>query len=155
LQRFPKWPSLRGDFSLNAANALTAAHLVETGGLDALTPAHDLNALQLARLQTQLRALNDDDDAADDDADDDDDAAAHSGSDGDSSRRRSRRGATGLLEVVIHQHLPVFHTEHCVFCRFLSNGSSYKDCGHPCETSTVHLRSTETGDDHLVLADMG
>jgi len=58
------------------------------------------------------------------------------------------------LEVVVHQHLPVFHTEHCVFCRFLSDGQSYKDCGHPCETNTVHLRD-RGGQDHLVLADMG
>jgi collagenase-like PrtC family protease len=58
------------------------------------------------------------------------------------------------LEVVIHQHLPIFHTEHCVFCRFLSDGNSYKDCGHPCETSVVHLRDAESKD-HLVLADMG
>ncbi len=21
------------------------------------------------------------------------------------------------LEAVVHQHLPIFHTEHCVFCR--------------------------------------
>ena len=38
--------------------------------------------------------------------------------------------------------------------RFLSKGSNYKDCGHPCETNTVHLRDTD-GADHLVLADMG
>jgi len=25
-----------------------------------------------------------------------------------------------LLEAVVHQHLPIFHTAHCVFCRFLS-----------------------------------
>lgn len=60
----------------------------------------------------------------------------------------------GSLEVVLHQHLPVFHTEHCVFCRFLSDGNSYKDCGHPCEMNTVHLRDAQ-GSDHLVLADMG
>lgn len=46
------------------------------------------------------------------------------------------------------------HAEHCVFCRFLSSGNSYKDCGHPCEKHKVHLRD-EKGDDHLVLADMG
>jgi len=46
------------------------------------------------------------------------------------------------------------HAEHCVFCRFLSNGNSYKDCGHPCEKHKVHLRD-EKGADHLVLADMG
>ena len=44
------------------------------------------------------------------------------------------------LEVVAYQHLAVFHTEHCVFCRFLSTGASYKDCGHPCETHRVALR---------------
>lgn len=58
------------------------------------------------------------------------------------------------LECVIHQHLPIFHTEHCVFCRFLSDGNSYLDCGHPCEAKQVHLRD-EHGKDHLVLADMG
>ena len=26
-------------------------------------------------------------------------------------------------QVVAHQHLPIFHTEHCVFARFLSKGS--------------------------------
>ncbi|KAK3270223.1 hypothetical protein CYMTET_21370 [Cymbomonas tetramitiformis] len=60
----------------------------------------------------------------------------------------------GQLECVVHQHLPVFHTEHCVFCRFLSDGNSYQDCGHPCEENTVHLRDSN-GADHLVLADMG
>jgi len=29
----------------------------------------------------------------------------------------------------------------------------YKDCGHPCESSNIHLRDGE-GKDHLVLADM-
>lgn len=45
------------------------------------------------------------------------------------------------------------NAEHCVFCRFLSEGNSYKDCGHPCEQHRVHLRD-EQGADHLVLADM-
>lgn len=62
------------------------------------------------------------------------------------------RGAA--LELILHQHLPIFHTEHCVFCRFLSEGSDYRDCGHPCEDHSVHLRD-EKGKDHLVLADMG
>lgn len=58
------------------------------------------------------------------------------------------------LEVVLHAHLPIFHTEHCVFARFLSNGDSYVDCGHPCTRHSVHLRD-QNGDDNLVLADMG
>jgi len=42
----------------------------------------------------------------------------------------------------------------CFVRRFLSDGNNYKDCGHPCETNTVHLRDS-AGADHLVLADMG
>ena len=58
------------------------------------------------------------------------------------------------LEVIAYQHLPVFHTEHCVFCRFLSSGTSYKDCGHPCEQNRVALRDV-SGRAHPVMADVG
>lgn len=43
------------------------------------------------------------------------------------------------LELVLHQHMPLFHTEHCVFCSFLSNGHSFKDCGQPCERHKVRV----------------
>src|SRR5262249_46638190 len=58
------------------------------------------------------------------------------------------------LEVVAFHHLPVFHTEHCVFCRFLSTGTSYRDCGRPCESHHVELRDV-SGRAHPVLADVG
>jgi len=58
------------------------------------------------------------------------------------------------LEVIAYQHLPVFHTEHCVFCRFLSAGTTYKDCGHPCEKNRVALRDVN-GREHPVMADVG
>ena len=63
-------------------------------------------------------------------------------------------GTSTQLEVVVHAHLPIFHTEHCVFARFLTNGNSYLDCGHACTHNTIHLRD-QTGNDNLVLADMG
>ncbi|CAM3625958.1 U32 family peptidase [Deinococcus frigens] len=106
---------LTGDFSLNAANVLTARALLELG-LARLTPTHDLNARQI----TELAGLV----------------------------------GPGRLEVIAYGHLPVFHTEHCVFCRFLSDGTDYTNCGHPCESHRVALRD-ERGRTHPVMADVG
>jgi U32 family peptidase len=108
-------PELIGDFSLNAANALTARELFDLG-LAMLTPTHDLNAAQVADL--------------------------------------ARQSGAGRIEAVAYQHLPVFHTEHCVFCRFLSTGTSYRDCGRPCEQHRVALRDA-AGRAHPVMADVG
>ena len=108
-------PALFGDFSLNAANAVTARLLLELG-LTRLTPTHDLNAAQVASLAAAVDPL--------------------------------------ALEPIAYHHLPVFHTEHCVFCRFLSKGSSHLDCGHPCEKHRLALRD-ERGNPHPVMADVG
>lgn len=66
----------------------------------------------------------------------------------------ARQVGGDVLEVVAYQHLPVFHTEHCVFCRFLSEGTSYRDCGRPCEKHQVSLRDA-AGRAHPVMADVG
>jgi putative protease len=58
------------------------------------------------------------------------------------------------LEAIAYHHLPVFHTEHCVFCRFLSTGTTYRDCGRPCEHHRVALRDSQ-GRAHPVVADVG
>jgi putative protease len=46
----------------------------------------------------------------------------------------------GGFDITIHQHMPMFHMEHCVFCAFLSSGKDYHDCGRPCEKHRVALR---------------
>ncbi len=107
--------TLIGDFSLNAANSLTAEAYLEMG-LARLTPTHDLNAAQITAL------------------------ARHIGPE--------------KIEAIAYQHLPVFHTEHCVFCRFLSEGTTHKDCGRPCEEHRVALRDRQ-GRAHPVMADVG
>ena len=60
----------------------------------------------------------------------------------------------GRLELIAHHHLPIFHTEHCVFARFLSDGDNRSNCGAPCERHELHLRGRD-GKEHLVRADMG
>ena len=44
------------------------------------------------------------------------------------------------FEPVIHQHMPMFHMEHCVFAAFLSTGKDFRDCGRPCDRHQVELR---------------
>lgn len=58
------------------------------------------------------------------------------------------------FECVIHQHMPMFHMEHCVFAHTLSNGKDYRDCGRPCEKHAVDLRD-RTGQPHPLIPDAG
>ena len=58
------------------------------------------------------------------------------------------------LEVVVHQHMPMFHMEHCVFCAVLSPGTNKTNCGRPCDVHTVKLRD-RIGVEHPLTADVG
>ncbi len=58
------------------------------------------------------------------------------------------------FELTLHQHMPMFHMEHCVFCAFLSKGKDFRDCGRPCETHEVKLRD-RVGQLHPLTADTG
>lgn len=58
------------------------------------------------------------------------------------------------FEITLHQHIPMFHMEHCVFCAFLSSGKDYRDCGRPCDRHELHLRD-RVGARHPVKADAG
>jgi putative protease len=104
-----------GDFSLNVANALTAA-VFKPFGLERLTASYDLNIQQLIHLLASC--------------------------------------PPNWFEITIHQHMPMFHMEHCVFCAFLSEGKDFRDCGRPCETHQVKLRD-RVGAEHILHADAG
>ncbi|MEH2199081.1 U32 family peptidase [Nostoc sp.] len=58
------------------------------------------------------------------------------------------------FEVTIHQHIPMFHMEHCVFCAFLSTGTDHTNCGRPCEKQEVKLKD-RVGSEHVLKADVG
>jgi putative protease len=58
------------------------------------------------------------------------------------------------LEVVVHQHMPMFHMEHCVFCAVLSPGTNKHNCGRPCDDHVVQLRD-RVGMEHPLTADVG
>lgn len=60
----------------------------------------------------------------------------------------------GRVEVTLHQHMPLFHMEHCLFCAFLSNGHDHTDCGRPCEQHKLVLRD-RSGMEHPLRADLG
>ncbi len=60
----------------------------------------------------------------------------------------------GRMEVVVHQHMPMFHMEHCVFAAVLSTGKDCTDCGRPCDRHAVELRDW-VGLSHPVKADVG
>lgn len=93
---------LRGDFSLNVSNPLTAEYFLSKYNLERVTASYDLNVAQLEALL---------------------------------------RGApASRFDLTLHQHMPMFHMEHCVFCAFLSKGKDYHDCGRPCEKHRVALR---------------
>ncbi len=57
------------------------------------------------------------------------------------------------MEVVIHQHMPMFHMEHCVFCSVLSPGTNKTNCGRPCDHHVVQLRD-RVGAQHTLQADV-
>jgi len=58
------------------------------------------------------------------------------------------------FELTLHQHIPMFHMEHCVFAAFLSEGKDHTDCGRPCDRHRVHLRD-RVGMKHPLRADVG
>ncbi len=104
---------LRGDFSLNVTNSMTANYFLNKK-VKTLCASYDLNSTQLIDLITHSPA--------------------------------------GRIEVTAHQYMPSFHMEHCVFAAFMSKGTSFKDCGKPCEQHRLELKD-QYGNHHQIKAD--
>jgi putative protease len=64
------------------------------------------------------------------------------------------RVPVGRAEVVVHQHMPMFHMEHCVIAATLSTGHDASDCGRPCDRHRLGLRD-RVGMEHALVADLG
>jgi putative protease len=47
------------------------------------------------------------------------------------------------FEQVIYDHIPMFHTEHCIAANMLSNGKDECTCGRPCKNS-IELEDTKS-----------
>ncbi|HAB17037.1 MAG TPA: peptidase U32, partial [Verrucomicrobiales bacterium] len=65
-----------------------------------------------------------------------------------------RAAPPSWFELTLHQHMPMFHMEHCVFCAFLSSGTDFTNCGRPCDRHDVRLRD-RVGQEHPLKADSG
>lgn len=110
-EHVPQIP-LVADHSLNAANEITAATLMELGVVG-VTASYDLNVAQLAPLAAMLPGT--------------------------------------VLEVVVYQHVPMFHMAHCLAAE-LSKTDDCRRCGRPCRRHRLHLRD-RLGVDHPLLVD--
>lgn len=106
---------LRGDFSLNITNHLSADYVLSKG-LHSTCLSYDLNHHQVSDLLAASPQL------------------------------------AKNMEITVHQYMPSFHMEHCVFAAFLSKGSSFRDCGKPCERHRVELKD-QFGNRHQIKAD--
>lgn len=76
--------------------------------------------------------------------------------DWDEMKAMTTRLAPEQIELIVHQHVPMFHTTHCLFAALLSTGRDRRSCGRPCREyrQKVVLRD-RVGAEHPVLADAG
>ncbi|NBR72365.1 MAG: U32 family peptidase, partial [Proteobacteria bacterium] len=65
-----------------------------------------------------------------------------------------RSAPPSWFELTLHQHIPMFHMEHCVFAAFLSQGKDHLTCGRPCDHHRIAVRD-RVGESHPIRADVG
>jgi U32 family peptidase len=56
------------------------------------------------------------------------------------------------LEVILHGHVPMFHTAHCLYCAAYSDQNAKPLCGRPCLTKKARFRDRK-GFEHPVQVD--
>ncbi len=64
----------------------------------------------------------------------------------------ARHADPSKLEVILHCHVPMFHTAHCLYCAAYSDREAKPQCDRPCITRNVRLRDRK-GCEHPVLVD--
>jgi len=64
----------------------------------------------------------------------------------------ARHANPSKLEVILHCHVPMFHTAHCLYCAAYSDQNVKPRCGLPCLTKKARLRDRK-GCEHPVLVD--
>ena len=63
-----------------------------------------------------------------------------------------RHADANSLEVILHGHVPMFHTAHCLYCAAYSDQNAKPQCGRPCLSRKARLRDRK-GCEHPVLVD--
>ncbi|MBO4545013.1 MAG: DUF3656 domain-containing protein, partial [Verrucomicrobia bacterium] len=58
------------------------------------------------------------------------------------------------FELILHQHIPMFHTAFCLFCAYLTKEPGFPKCGMPCEHNILKIKD-RTGIEHPILTDAG
>lgn len=57
------------------------------------------------------------------------------------------------LTLTLHHHLSLFHNDHCIYAKYLSDGQDFRTCNRPCDRHKLHLRDHQ-GQEHPVIVDV-
>lgn len=57
------------------------------------------------------------------------------------------------LTLTLHHHLALFHNDHCVYAKYLSDGQDFRTCKRPCDRHKIHLRDHQQ-QEHPVIVDV-
>lgn len=70
----------------------------------------------------------------------------------EAAARLIEQATAARLEAVVHQHLAMMHSEHCLFSAGIGRGTRRGDCRQPCRQCAARLRD-RLGVEHTLVAD--